>query len=153
MYWLKEGERPRSGPRNRSDSAAPFWRTVNRAEPPASRRRFAGMVPHPQIRHMEKTRVLYNADCPVCRFEIHHYRDYAEGGELDIAFEDLNTADLARWNLDADTAARRLYVLDGEEMTSGIPAFLVLWSRMPRYRWLARLVGLPVIRPRLQLSL
>lgn len=96
---------------------------------------------------MEKTRVLYNADCPVCRFEIHHYRDYAQDGDLDITFDDLNTADLARWNLTEDAAARRLYVLDGKEMTSGIPAFLVLWSRMPRYRWLARVVGLPVIRP------
>jgi molybdopterin biosynthesis enzyme len=34
---------------------------------------------------------------------------------------------------------------DGE-LTSGIPAFLVLWREMPRYRWLAKIVGLPGLR-------
>ncbi len=48
--------------------------------------------------------------------------------------------------IDADTAARRLYVLHQGVLTSGIPAFLVLWAQMPRYRWLARVVGLPGVR-------
>ena len=51
----------------------------------------------------------------------------------------------AQWGLDADTAARRLYVLHKGRLTSGIPAFLVLWAEMPRYHWLARIVGLPGI--------
>ena len=95
---------------------------------------------------MSDTRILYNAECPVCRFEIHHYRDYAKGKALPLAFDDLNTADLARWGLTADEAARRLYVAHEGTLSSGIPAFLVLWRQMPRYRWLARLIGLPGIR-------
>ena len=31
-------------------------------------------------------------------------------------------------------------------LTSGIPAFLVLWAQMPRYRLLGRIVGLPGIK-------
>jgi len=87
--------------------------------------------------------VLYNASCPVCNFEIRHY---ADRNGLPIRFDDLNSDARLQWGLDADTAARRLYVLHEGRLISGIPAFLVLWAQMPRYRWLARTVGLPGIR-------
>ncbi len=93
-----------------------------------------------------KTSVLYNANCPVCNFEIQHYAQYAGANGLPIRFDDLNSEARSRWGLDADTAARRLYVLHDGKLTSGIAAFLVLWAQMPRYHWLARVVGLPGIR-------
>ena len=37
-------------------------------------------------------------------------------------------------------------MLHNGELTSGIPAFLVLWAQMPRYRLLGRIVGSPGIR-------
>ena len=95
---------------------------------------------------MEKsaeTSVLYNADCPVCNFEIGHYARYADDTGLPIRFDDLNSDARLQWGLDADTAAKRLYVLHKGTLTSGIPAFLVLWAQMPRYRWVAWGVGLP----------
>lgn len=98
---------------------------------------------------MEKepaTSVLYNADCPVCRFEIRHYEQYANDKALPIRFDDLNTDAGSRWGLSSDKAARRLYVLHDGKLSSGVPAFLVLWSQMPRYKWLGRFVGLPVIK-------
>jgi predicted DCC family thiol-disulfide oxidoreductase YuxK len=93
-----------------------------------------------------KTSVLYNATCPVCNFEIQHYARYAGDKGLPIQFDDLNSDARGQWGLDADTAARRLYVLHEGTLTSGIPAFLVLWAQMPRYRWLAKVVGLPGTR-------
>lgn len=93
-----------------------------------------------------RTSVLYNATCPLCNFEIEHYARYAGANDLPIRFDDLNSDARERWALDADTAARRLYVLHGGTLTSGIPAFLVLWAQMPRYRWLATVVGFPGIR-------
>lgn len=91
----------------------------------------------------ENTRVLYNADCPVCSFEINHYAAYSERNGLPIRFEDLNRDALDAWGLTPDEAARRLYVMKDGQMFSGIPAFKVLWQDMPRYRWLARLIALP----------
>jgi len=91
----------------------------------------------------DKTRVLYNANCPVCSFEINHYAAYSERTGLPIRFEDLNRDALDEWNLTADEAARRLYVMKDGQLFSGIPAFIVLWQDMPRYRWLARLISLP----------
>ena len=93
-----------------------------------------------------ETRVLYNANCPICNFEIRQYASYAADQRLPIRFDDLNTDARAQWGLDADMAARRLYVLHDGTLTSGIPAFLVLWAQMPRYRLLGRFVGLPGIR-------
>ncbi len=92
----------------------------------------------------KETRVLYNEDCPVCRFEIHHYRDYASSASLPIRFEDIKS-DLSDWGISADTAARRLHVLQDGEVISGIPAFVALWRSMPKYHWLARVVSLPII--------
>ena len=91
----------------------------------------------------DETRVLYNADCPVCSFEIDHYAKYSDETGLPITFEDLNTEDTAAWGMTSDEAARRLYVRKGGQTYSGIPAFIVLWQDMPRYRWMARLVSLP----------
>jgi predicted DCC family thiol-disulfide oxidoreductase YuxK len=93
-----------------------------------------------------KTAVLYNANCPVCNFEIKHYARYSGDNDLPIQFDDLNSDALAQWGIDADTAARRLYVLHDGALTSGIPAFLVLWAQMPKYRRLGQIVGLPGVK-------
>jgi len=98
------------------------------------------------MQHEPDTRVLYNANCPVCSFEIGHYARYAEQSGLPIRFDDLNTGARDQWGIDADAAARRLYVLHKGVLTSGIPAFLMLWAQMPRYRWLGRIVRLPGIK-------
>jgi predicted DCC family thiol-disulfide oxidoreductase YuxK len=98
---------------------------------------------------MEKeqtTSVLYNASCPVCNFEIQHYAQYSGNHKLPIQFDDLNSDACAEWGLDADTAARRFYVLHDGTLTSGIPAFLTLWAQMPKYRWLSRFIGTPGIK-------
>ena len=93
-----------------------------------------------------ETSVLYNGACPVCSAEIRHYAQYANHSGLPIRFDDLNSEARVQWGIDADTAARRLYVLHNGTLTSGIPAFLVLWEQMPKYRWLSNVVGLPGIR-------
>ena len=95
----------------------------------------------------QQTEVLYNADCPVCSFEINHYAKIARSKALSIEFSDLNDAEkLSQWGLTREVAAKRLHVRKGDELLSGIPAFIELWQNMPRYRWLARAVSLPVIR-------
>lgn len=94
----------------------------------------------------DKTEVLYNADCPVCSYEIDHYARIVERDALAIAFSDLNNSkDVGQWGLTADQAARRLHVRKNGKVFSGIPAFIALWQDMPRYRWLARLVATPGI--------
>lgn len=93
-----------------------------------------------------KTAVLYNADCPVCSFEINHYADYSRREALPIRFDDLNdTNALEAWGIESDSAARRLHVVKDGEVLDGIPAFIALWQQMPRYHRLAKVVSLPGI--------
>lgn len=90
--------------------------------------------------------VIYNGSCPVCSSEVNVYRKHAEAQALPIRFNDLNKADLDRLGLTPEQAAKRFHVFHDGQMLSGVPAFLVLWRTIPRYRWIARIVGLPGIR-------
>lgn len=93
----------------------------------------------------DETRVLYNQDCPVCRFEIETYRRRAGSLGLPIRFEGLDRA--GDWGLTPDQAARQLHVRQNGRVLSGLAAFRALWSVLPGWRWLSRLCGWPVIRP------
>ena len=91
--------------------------------------------------------VLYNADCPVCRIEVNHHRRRAAALGLPVAFDDLNGPARAGWGVDEDTAARRLHVRTANGVVTGWEANLAMWRAMPRWRWLGRAGGLPVVRP------
>lgn len=96
--------------------------------------------------------ILYNGACPICAREIAHYRRLARRHGAAVDFQDLNTSDLAAWGVSADAARRRLHARllhdsRGEWRGDGLPAFRALWARLPGWRWLAWLTGLPLIRP------
>lgn len=95
------------------------------------------------LRMSDDIRVLYNDTCPLCRWEVGHYRRAAEGGPM--AFDPLDRA--ADWGLTPDQAARALHVRQGDTTLRGLEAFRAIWAELPRWRWLARLTGLPVLRP------
>jgi predicted DCC family thiol-disulfide oxidoreductase YuxK len=92
-----------------------------------------------------ETHVLYNDTCPVCRFEIDAYRKLSSAHALPVRFDTLDLAEA--WGLTPDQAARQLHVRQGDRVIAGLDAFRALWSVMPGWGWLARLTGVPVIRP------
>lgn len=93
---------------------------------------------------MADTDVLYNAGCPVCSREIDHYARLSAAQALPVRYDDLNDAKaLEDWGVTADEAAQRLHVRKNGQLYIGVPAFIVLWQSLPRYRWLAQLVSLP----------
>ena len=91
--------------------------------------------------------ILYNGRCPICSAEITHYREQAEAVQAPLSFTDLHDADLEGWGLDVDQATRRLHAREDGRILSGFPAFLIIWRELPRLRWLARVLSLPVLRP------
>ncbi len=95
---------------------------------------------------MKQTEILYNGRCPICSAEIVHYRKQAEATKAALRFTDLHDADLSEWQLSAEQATRRLHARHNGQIISGFPAFLILWQHLPRMRWLARLLSLPVLR-------
>ena len=95
----------------------------------------------------DKLTVIYNDTCPICSREVNGYRKVTERAGLDVDYAGWSDTDLARFGLDRDTAAKRFHVQTDGTLLSGVDAFAALWSRMPGFRWLARFVTVPVVRP------
>ena len=89
--------------------------------------------------------VLYNDECPVCRFEVDHYRAAAARSDAGIAFDSIRDAP-TRWGIAEEDAARRLHVRTASGVVSGFDAFLAIWRALPGWRWAARVAGLPGLR-------
>jgi len=90
----------------------------------------------------------YNGACPVCRFEIEHYKNGPDGAA--VRWHDLSgdPEALAAFGIDRTQAKRRLHVIDeAGRLHTGVDAFIVIWQRMPRYRWLGRFVAWRPLRP------
>jgi predicted DCC family thiol-disulfide oxidoreductase YuxK len=93
-----------------------------------------------------ETEVLYNADCPICSREVNHYAKLSQQAALPITYQGLGDADrLESWGVNAQEAAKRFHVRKNGEITSGLPAFIILWREIPQTRWLAQLFSLPVV--------
>jgi len=88
--------------------------------------------------------VFYDGGCPLCRREIAHYRRVDQAGRLHWVDAASDSETLARHGLTLERAMAELHVQDGAgRWYRGIDAFLVIWSRLPAYRWLARVASAP----------
>ena len=96
---------------------------------------------------MSELTVIYNDTCPICAREVKGYKRMTRDADLDIAYHGLSEGELQRFDLTKRDAARRFHVLKDGELHDGVAAFALVWERIPRLRWLARLVRLPVIKP------
>lgn len=97
--------------------------------------------------------VYFDGMCPLCRREIAHYRRLDRAGALRLV--DLHAAgpELQAIGVRRRDALQRLHVLDpARRLHTGVAAFAVIWDRLPRYRWLARLVRALRLGPVLELG-
>ena len=94
--------------------------------------------------HSEKTpKVYFNNSCSVCRMEINHYKKFNEKlGWIDVTNNKEAQKETAKSSAEL---IRRLHVEQDGKIYQGIDAFLIVWSRLPKYRWLYKLVNTPGI--------
>ena len=94
--------------------------------------------------HSEKTpKVYFNNSCSVCRMEINHYKKFNEKlGWIDVTNNKEAQKETAKSSAEL---IRRLHVEQDGKIYQGIDAFLIVWSRLPKYRWLYKLVKTPGI--------
>jgi len=91
------------------------------------------------------TTVFYDGSCPLCTREIAFYRNGAEAG--DLCWIDVSRAGQGPLpgGLSREQAMKRFHVSSGGEMVSGGRAFAVMWSALPRFRWLGKIALLPPV--------
>jgi predicted DCC family thiol-disulfide oxidoreductase YuxK len=84
----------------------------------------------------------------VCSAEMSHYASIARRQALPIHFIDSTRQPDAflQYGLRAEHLERRRYHRNGQgRLTSGLDAMLEVWDELPRYRWAARALALPVL--------
>ena len=101
-------------------------------------------------RETSQTTVYFDGSCPLCAAEIGHYRRADGQGCLRLVDvsrpEEAPPAEVSR----AQALARfHVRAADGRVL-SGAAAFAEVWSRLPRWRWAARLARFPGALPALE---
>jgi predicted DCC family thiol-disulfide oxidoreductase YuxK len=91
--------------------------------------------------------LYYDGLCPLCSREIDHYRRRLTGDAA--AFVDITDPafDAAAHGLDAGRVHRVMHVKVGDELRTGVGAFVAIWEAIPSHRWLARVARWPVVYP------
>ena len=89
-------------------------------------------------------KVYFNNSCKICRAEINLYK---KENIKEIDWVDITnnlTAEKETLKNDKDLL-RRLHVKEGEKIIEGAEAFLFVWKKIPRYKFLYKFFKLPII--------
>jgi len=89
-------------------------------------------------------KVYFNNSCKICRAEINLYK---RENIKEIDWVDITnnlTAEKETLKNDKDLL-RRLHVKEGEKIIEGAEAFLFVWKKIPKYKFLYKFFKLPII--------
>ena len=89
-------------------------------------------------------KVYFNNSCKICKAEIDLYKKQKinEINWVDITDNELAEKETSK---DSKQLLRRLHIKDGEKIFGGAEAFLLLWKKMPKYKFLYNFFKLPII--------
>ncbi len=89
-------------------------------------------------------KVYFNDSCKICRSEINLYKkeNIEEIDWIDITNNSLAEKETSKNNKDL---LRRLHVKDEEKIIEGAEAFLYIWKKIPKYKFLYNFFKIPII--------
>ena len=89
-------------------------------------------------------KVYFNNSCKICKAEIDLYK---KEGIQEIDWVDITNNDQAEKETSKNSKEllRRLHVKEGKKITQGALAFLILWKKIPKYKFLYNFFKLPII--------
>ena len=92
----------------------------------------------------EIMKVFFNNSCKICRAEIDLYK---KEKIVEINWIDISNNSEARLetNKNEKELIRRLHVINKGNIYSGAEAFLLVWNKIPKYRFLYKFFKLPII--------
>ena len=89
-------------------------------------------------------KVYFNNSCKICKAEIDMYKK-EKIEEIDWVDITNNEEAEKETSKNSSDLLRRLHVKDGGEILQGAEAFLILWKKMPKYKFLYNFLKLPII--------
>ena len=89
-------------------------------------------------------KVFFNDSCSVCRLEINHYKKISDSNLEWIDITNNNDA-LKITSKTQEELLRRLHVIDNGKVIGGAKAFIIIWSKIPKYNFLAKILSIKPI--------
>jgi predicted DCC family thiol-disulfide oxidoreductase YuxK len=92
----------------------------------------------------QTVKVYFNNSCNICRAEINLYK---KQNIEDIEWIDItdNKAAEIETKKNNKTLLRRLHIKEGEKIIGGAEAFLLVWKKIPKYKFLYTFFKIPII--------
>ena len=86
-------------------------------------------------------KVYFNDSCNICRMEINHYKKIANS---DLEWIDITNNDEAIkiTSKSQKELLRRLHVINDGEVIGGAKAFIIIWSKIPKYNILSKIFSI-----------
>jgi len=91
--------------------------------------------------------VFYDGKCGLCSKEINYYRKIADDGVFDWQDVTQSTALLNQHGISLSDGLKLLHATDHDgNLHVGVDAFILMWKQMSRWKILAAMVSLPIIK-------
>ena len=86
-------------------------------------------------------KVFFNNSCNICRFEINHYKKVSDSS---LEWVDITNNDeaLKITSKSQKELLRRLHVIQDGKVIGGAKAFVIIWSKIPKYRFLYKIFSI-----------
>ena len=86
-------------------------------------------------------KVYFNDSCNICRMEINHCKKIANS---DLEWIDITNNDEAIkiTSKSQKELLRRLHVINDGEVIGGAKAFIIIWSKIPKYKILSKIFSI-----------
>ena len=86
-------------------------------------------------------KVFFNNSCNICRLEINHYKKVSDSS---LEWIDITNNDeaLKITSKSQKELLRRLHVIDDGKVIGGAKAFVIIWSKIPKYRFLYKIFSI-----------
>ena len=88
-----------------------------------------------------RIKVFFNDSCSICRMEINHYKKISNSN---LEWIDITNNDdaLKLTSKSQKELLRRLHVIEDGKVIGGAKAFVVIWSKIPKYKFLSKIFSI-----------
>ena len=87
-----------------------------------------------------KIKVFFNNSCNICKMEIDHYKKHSDDN---LEWVDItnNQQAVELTSKSKEELLRRLHVIDNGQVIGGAKAFIIIWSKIPKYNFLSKILS------------